>query len=335
MKEQVTITGFQETDLGGTVKLWNQCAGSEDMVYAPVTEEKFKKIFLESVHETEPYMITARDETGHVIGFAAGMTKRKYLQGENALNTPGYVTMVLVAPNRRREGIGTSLLKELERRFAASGKKKAAITYRNPMALTWQIPGSSNAQHNNAPGVKLDSPGFYMFQKNGYQTRAVEDGMYRPLYNFSVIERVVRKQEKLAEEGIRIQLYQPDVHYGFEALFDALHGEVWRETIRENNKKPKPLPVLIAEDGGRIVGFAGPIDKEENGRGWFNGIATHPEYERRGIATVLFYRLMEQFSQIGAEYSTLFTDEGNPALKLYESVGFVVSCRFAVMEKEI
>lgn len=335
MEERIAISKFQRSDAGQVVYLWNQCADQKDIIYAPISENQFFDIFLKTCHETEEYMLIARDVSGHIVGFAAGLTKCSYLQGENAFNTSGYITMVLVSPDSRRNGIGMRLLNELESRFAAGGKNRAAVTYRNPMALTWDIPDTPGVQHNNAPGVRMDSPAFQMFLKNGFRIAAVEHGMYLSLRNFTVGKRVKEKQDRLAKEGIRIQMYDPEAHYGFEALFDALHGEVWRETIRENNKREKPLPVLIAEYEGRIVGFAGPIDKERNGRGWFNGIGVHPEFEHRGIATVLFCRLMEQFAGIGAEYSSLFTDEENPARKLYESVGFVTGCRFAVMEKEI
>ncbi len=305
------------------------------MVYAPLTEAQFREIFFESVHYSEEYMLAAYDGQGGLAGFTAGLVKRKYLQGETFFNTPGYVTMVLVSPAWRRMGVGTKLLEELERRFHAIGKSRVMVTYRNPMALTWQILEGGGARHNNAPGVVLDSPAYRLFVKKGYETKAVEDGMYLPLHHFTVGEKALQKQKRLMKDGIVVELYDREKHEGFEELFDALHGEVWRETIRDNERRKKPLPVLIAAEGRKIIGFAGPVDKEKNGRGWFNGIATHPEYERRGIATVLFHRLMEQFSLIGAEYSTLFTDEGNPALTLYESVGFKVAGRFAVMEKEL
>jgi ribosomal protein S18 acetylase RimI-like enzyme len=335
MKDRIEITVFSRQDISAAVSMWNYWAETEQMIYASVTEEQFRDTFLESVHYSEEYMLAAHNEAGELVGFGAGLIKRKYLQGEDFFNTPGYITMIMVSPEWSKKGIGVKILKELEQRFYAAGKKKVRITYRNPMPLTWKIPNTSSAYHNNAPGVDMESIACHMFETQGYVLQSVEDGMYLPLANFAVTEKVQEKQSKLLDEGISIELYDSKQHIGFEELFDALHGEVWRETIRENNQKENPLPVLIAADGKNIVGFAGPIDKEANGRGWFNGIATHPDYERRGIATVLFWRLMEQFSQIGAEYSTLFTDEENPALKLYRSVGFSVAKRFAVMEKEL
>lgn len=329
----MTITTFVRQDLSAAAALWNACVQQGDMGYAPLEEQRFSQLFLENPHAHPDYLLAARED-GALIGFAAGLVKRQYLQGETFENTPAYLTMVLTAPGRRRQGVGKALLAELERRFAAAGKRRVAITYRNPVNLTWQVPGT-DAQHNNAPGVDRDSAAYAFFSAAGYRTLQVEDGMYLPLRDFSLGEKVRAKEARLAAEGIFIGHYDPARHHGFEELFDALHGEVWRQTMRDNAARPVPLPVLIAADGGAIVGFAGPIDREANGRGWFNGIATHPAYERRGIATVLFHRLMAEFKEIGAQYSTLFTDEGNPALHLYKSVGFTVARSFAVMEKEV
>lgn len=305
------------------------------MLYDTMTESKFIHTFWESPHNSKEYMVAAYDSQENLLGFAVGLTKKFYLQGENFENTPGYLSMVLVSPEHQRQGIGTELLKELERRFVLSGKTKIAVTYRNPMMLTWNIPGTSGPQHNNAPGVWTDSPAYSFFIKNGYQLLRTEHGMYLPLANYVIPDRIRSKETALLKSGIAVEHWDASFHTGFEELFDALHGEVWRQTIRENQLRSHPLPVLVAAEKNRIVGFAGPIDREPNGRGWFNGIGTHPDYEGRGIGSVLFYRLMEEFSQIGAEYSTLFTDEENSALHLYQAAGFRTAAKFAVMEKEV
>lgn len=328
------IKVFSKEDIPGAVKLWNSCARNGQTVYAPITEDRFQEIFFQSPHYRQEYVIAAFDEEGQMTGFGAGLLKRFYLQGENFDNTPAYVTMVLVDPQKQRRGVGTAILRDLEDRFRTAGKRKAAITYRNPAALTWDIPGHRGIQHNNAPGVLMDSPGFHFFKDQGYELMRVENGLYLPLAGYKIPRRILEKQEILREKGIETGMFDPEKHEGFEELFDALGGEVWRQTIRDNQKRDRPLPVLIASDRGKIVGFAGPIDREENGRGWFNGIGIHPDYEGQGIASVLFHRLMETFAAIGAEYSTLFTDEENPAMFLYRSAGFSTGAKFGVMEKE-
>lgn len=85
---------------------------------------------------------------------------------------------------------------------------------------------------------------------------------------------------------------------------------------------------------GRVVGFAGPVIREESGRGYFAGIGVHPEHEGHGLGSLLFYGLCEAFKEIGTDYMTLFTGSENPALRIYDKAGFRTVKRFAVMRKE-
>ena len=326
---------FLDSDIPAAVKLWTDCYTSGDFCYKPLAEDEFKTVFMKNPHYSEEYMLAAVDEQNKMAGFISGVIKREYLREENFYNTPGYITMVVTRPEYRRQGVGTLLVRELEARFAAIGKQDIRITYRNPVMLTWIVPGFPKHDHNNAPGVDMDGNAYQMFQKIGYQTQTVEFGMYRNLKKFSYSDKYYEKIKDLSAAGIHVELYHPDKHHGFEELFDNLNGEVWRKSIADNLALTTPLPIIVASDQGRIVGFAGPITKQPSGRGWFNGIAVHSEYGRRGIAFVMFCRLMKEFQNIGAEFSTLFTDEGNPACALYKSIGFEIVKKWAVMNKEL
>ncbi len=330
------IRVMEKRDITDCVMIWNRCIDLGEFVYERMDEDRFTRIFMENPHYTEEYCLVDAGENGKVNGFICGLVKREYLRKEDFYNTPGYITMLIVRNEARRCGVGAGLLAELENRFGVIGKKSCMMTYRNPVNLTWIIPGTDGHDHNNAPGVDMDTGGFSFFEKHGYQVNSVELGLYRDLSTFAYSNSYYEKIKRQSQEGIVVELYDEKRHYGFEELFDNLHGEVWRKTIQENMEKEHPLPVIVAAcKDGRIVGFAGPIDRQESGRGWFNGIATHSEFERKGIAYVMFYRLLGEFKKIGAEYSSIFTDSGNPAYSLYQKAGFETARRWAVMEKPL
>ncbi len=329
------VSVFSPADIPEAVRLWNRCCEQGEIPYKPMTEAEFNRTFLQNQHYAEEYMLAAKDIDGKLLGFVSGIVKRQYLRGEHFDNTPGYLTMLMTLPEVRNKGIGSELLRNLENRFRTAGKRRIAITYRNPVNLTWLIPGTDGHDHNNAPGVDMDSAAFRLFTGRGYIVSSVEYGMYLPLRDFALGDDYRAKEAKLQGFGITVEFYDADKHHGFDEMFDKLGGEVWRATIAQNQAKTRPLPVLVALDHGKIVGFAGPIDRQESGRGWFNGIATHPDYGRKGIAFVLFHRLMSEFKNIGAQFSTLFTDDQNPAARLYESVGFRTVKKWAVMTKEL
>lgn len=330
------IRVMEKTDMVEVVRLWNQCVDEKDFVYKKINMDVFYEMFLKNPNYSEEYCLVSEDDGGRIEGFICGLIKRDYLNQENFNNTPGYITMVIVDSSKRDQGVGTSLITELEQRFIAIGKNEVMITYRNPINLPWIIPGTEGFDHNNAPGIDIETQAYALFQKLGYETSSIELGMYMDLKSFSYPQKYYDKiKEQNEQNKIEVELYDKEKHWGFDELFDNLHGEVWRRTIADNQKREEPLPVIVASHNNKIVGFAGPIAKQESGRGWFNGIATHSEYGRKGIAYVMFLRLMGEFQTIGAKFSTLFTDDQNPAYILYCDTGFQIGKKWAVMRKPL
>lgn len=326
------IKEFDTANLKEAWKLWNKEA--EENIYSPLSLIDFEHKFFLSRSDVDIFVYQAVFEC-EFAGFIIGDIKKEYLNGEDYFNTPGYIVFVLVKKEFRKQGIGSKLLETLIEQFKNLKKTNIVISYRNPLTLEWHVPKKKNIVHNNAPGVPCRSDGYDFFLKNGFISQRIEDGLFLSLNDFILPDSFFEKKDKLSILDIDITMYDAALHYGFDELFDALGGEVWRKTINDNAKRNAPLPVLVASKCGKIVGFAGPIDKEENGRGWFNGIATHPDFERNGIAFVLFCSLMMEFKKIGASFSTIFTDEDNPALILYKRVCFEVGCKFSLMNKEI
>jgi Acetyltransferase (GNAT) family. len=91
--------------------------------------------------------------------------------------------------------------------------------------------------------------------------------------------------------------------------------------------------VLVAAREGRVVGFAGPMIRQKNGRGYFTGIGVVKEHEGHGLGTILFYKLCKEEKAVGAGYMSLYTGADNPAGKIYRQAGFVTVQEFAVMRK--
>ena len=79
---------------------------------------------------------------------------------------------------------------------------------------------------------------------------------------------------------------------------------------------------LVAEENGRIVGFAGAwmiLDESH-----MTNIAVLPEYRGRGIGRRLMEALMQYASNLGVSYMTLEVRAGNEkARALYASLGFI------------
>lgn len=64
---------------------------------------------------------------------------------------------------------------------------------------------------------------------------------------------------------------------------------------------------------------------KEPGHVYVSGVIVKPEYQGRGIATYALQQMLDAYAD--ADRIDLVTHPENPALKLYESLGFTVECR--------
>lgn len=324
----------QIRDLPAVVSLWNSCVKAGEVVYVPLSEDYFKVKFLDNPNYTPELSLVAIVE-GRLVGFINGVYKKEFLPKETAANTPGYITCFFVDPFFRRHGVGGRLVEALCEELKKAGKKQAACSGNNPINLDWTIPGTPGHDHNNAPGMDLESQGYSFLLKHGFIATYREVAMYLNLLDYRELGDLAQRQQKLLDEGIYTGRYNTSLNYEFDGMCDRVGSEYWRKILKDEVKKATPRPILVATHDRSIVGFTGPVDMQPSGRGWFSGICTDPLFEKRGIATVLFNLLMKEFIKVGAKFSTLFTGDSNHAQRIYAQTGFRIARRFVVMQRDL
>ncbi len=307
--------------------LWNTSAGVETP-YKPLNEQDFENKFLTPLEGVTKIALAAL-EGDRLVGLGFG-TRR-------AGATIGYVTFVLVAADCRRRGVGAALLRAVENAVAAVEPNLAQLEARffNPVTLEWVVPGTDGHDHPNSPGVDVAGPGYLFLKNNGYRDVDYENSYYRPLAGYEYLPAIAQRMADLAAEGIEITLYDPKKHHGLEELMDDLGSDDWRDRVLGNAAQANPLPLPIVADGDRVCGFAGPIDVQPSGRGYFAGIGVHSAYRQRGCGKALFSGLCMGLKDIGASFMTLFTGESNPARNIYESAGFRIVRSWVGMRKTL
>jgi len=321
-------------DLQEVVALWNDCVRAGEVLYTPMSESSFQRKFYDNPNYSARYSLVAKED-GRVVGFINGVVKKEFLQNETHENTPGYITCFFVDQAHRRKGFGGALLGALIATFQSDGKSKASCSGTNPINLDWIIPGTPGHDHNNAPGMDEACMGHAFLKKRGFSDIYREVAMYLDLAAYKAAPDFLLKRQKLLEEGVFTGRYDCSLGYDFNRMCDRVGSEYWRKVLREETAKQNPRPILAATHEKHIVGFTGPVDKQASGRGWFSGICTDPQYEKRGIATVLFNLLMREFITAGAVFSTLFTGDSHHAQRIYANVGFKVARRFVVMSRDL
>ncbi|BAD39279.1 GNAT family N-acetyltransferase [Symbiobacterium thermophilum] len=319
------IRTMEAADLPAVHTLWNRTTLSREVLYKPLACERFQALFVSAGdHEVKCNVVAEQD--GQILGFGSAY--------HNTGTDRGYITFILVDPAHRRRGVGTALLRALEHRLRAFPTiVRIDLNFFNPINLEWFIPGTPGHDHPNAPGVDVSSPAFPFFTARGYAETSRQYSYYRLLADFQFQPKIAERAAALAAQGISITYYDPARHYGLSELFDDLGNEDWRDKVMTNVNGPRPYPLLIVEQGGRVGGFAGPLYVQESGRGYFAGIGVHSELRGVGAGSVLFSALCQGLRDIGATFMSLFTGRENVARKIYESAGFQVVHEWACMRK--
>lgn len=320
------IAPFEARYIDGIIKLWNGSLVKEG--YKELTSQSFEDIFEKNKYfKSETTFI--RMDNGEVTGFACGCTGDDLPRGD----VSGYITCIVLAPEYQTIENFTELLCLLERAFIARGRQTAEVLFFNPMMLPWYIPGTAGHEHNNAPGAPVGSFFHTGLLENGYRERTREAAMYLSLDSFSMPEDIIAKEQAAAAMGYEVGLFDKTRHFGIDEMLDELGNPLWRREISDCTGQG--IPVVIAAKNGRAAGFAGPVICQPSGRGYFTGIGVHPKHEGKGLGSILFFKLCQEFKNIATPYMSLYTGAENPAIKIYKKAGFTIVREFAVMRKEL
>jgi ribosomal protein S18 acetylase RimI-like enzyme len=143
-------------------------------------------------------------------------------------------------------------------------------------------------------------------------------------YNSEYMERFERKEasalltlQSASEKDIDTLLELERSVSGPNTYSPTLEKEEWEEELKSGS-------VFLIKNGDEIVGN---ISYENKGPDhlYISGIAVRPEFQGRGLGTQALKQILDQHSEVSR--IDLVTHPDNPALKLYESLGFTVESR--------
>ena len=344
--DAMQIRKMTPADLPEVLQLWNGCVEAGEVLYLPLTQESFRRKFAAGPSR-EPENLLVAEAENRVVGFLHGVAPGA---APPARPDAAYLTVILVSPACRGKGVGRALLHAFLESMARRGANTLMISGANPVSLEWRIPGTPGHDHNNMPGADVSCAGYPFLLRCGFSVRAREVALYGDLSAWSPSPEAAAAREHLRGEGIETGPYDPSGNCDFDQMCTNVGSEYWRDVLRteiaawkagQPNADPRfwadgtpprgPRTLLTAVHEHRIVGFTGPVDLQQSGRGWFTGICTDPAYERRSIATVLFDLLLQAFVREGASFCSLFTGWESHARKIYEKAGLRPVRRFDLM----
>ena len=223
-----------------------------------------------------------------------------------------FLSVLMVHPECRRKGIGVSLLNRSETFVRDQGKQEIWVSYKgNPTSFT--------------TGADVSTPGYYYLLNNGFRN----DGSLSLFMDLDFDHYEWRKEidryiSRNKSNGVQFSLCSADHRDSLIEFMSEVFPGGWESSVRGQLEGESPYPVMVATEGKRVVGFAGPIRVSDNGLGAFTGIGTHPDYRRRKIGMVLFNLMCAEFKRRGATRNTLHTGFHNPAQEIYLGSGYRV-----------
>jgi mycothiol synthase len=139
-------------------------------------------------------------------------------------------------------------------------------------------------------------------------------------------------------DGYVLRAPEPDELEAVHAMLVAGFADHWgayeaeEHLIEEWVEDPRfrrDLVVVAWAGGAPAAGISSVLERMPDGavRAVFEGLSTHPDHRRRGLATACMARLLELVRAAGASSAQLGVDTDNPnrALPLYEACGFRVA----------
>ncbi len=310
--------------------LWNEVM-NEEKVFKSFTYEEYKEKLLTNPDFSFDLVFGVFDKK-NLIAFCIGILRKQY---EDNYKSGAYINTIVVKKEYRNQGIGSTLLYKLEDKFKEKEKVVINANFFLPSCYEWYIPNTDKHNHPCAPGIRVNSNEYFFFLHRGYEALAFEDAFHLDLCDYEISKDIQAVLDKNASDGITIELYDKEKHFGLEEFYKELNIYDFEKVIRANLALENPHPFLVVSNRGKVVGWTGAMWNEESGREHFDGIAILDSVRGRGLGKALFSLLAYYSKNNGAKFMTFYTGLTNHARYIYMKAGFKITQTFAIMKKKI
>ncbi len=314
LKDQVmkyqyrNYTGSDEKQI---IPLWNRC-----LVRDGITTERFhQKVLLDENFDPAGCFVATLDDD--VVGFILSIRRRYPYYDLGYEAERGWITVLFVHPDHRRQGVGGTLVGMCESFLTSNGVSKVLVSPYTP--------------HYFFPGVDIDAypGGFALFQKLGYTSVEKIYGMERSLLDLSPTEDMEKRCGRLESQDVVIKKFEPQYITGLlEFLRKDYPGDLYRVALEKLRRTSESNEIFIAVKGGEIVGFS-HFEGEH-----FGPFAIAQSFMGRGIGPCLYYKTALYMKENGQRHLWLAWTTGH-AKDFYFKLGLKTIRRHEIMEKSL
>ncbi|NUP98283.1 MAG: GNAT family N-acetyltransferase [Armatimonadetes bacterium] len=311
----VVVRAYRGDDESALLALW-----AAALPYDAVDADTFRrKVLLDPNFRAEGLAVA--EEDGRLLGFCLGLVRHLPFEGVGLDPDRGWITAMGVQPARRREGIGTALLAQVNSYLLANGRATLVVAGYLPNYFV--------------PGVDIEryADGVAFLQHRGFETVSEALSMDANLVRFDFAPYQARAAA-LAERGVTIRALAPaDIPPFLDFLRDQMPAD-WvrhaREQLTEATRgRGRYEQFSLALRGPEIVGYCQFEDEH------FGPFGVRDDHQGQGIGTVLLAHSLETMRRHGHHNAWVLWTSQHTADHVYGRFGFALSRRFAILRRTV
>jgi predicted N-acetyltransferase YhbS len=257
---------LHRADRDRLLQIWNAAAPYDRMTDALLEEKIWRD------DDADPELALVAASAGAVLGFGVGVVRDV---------SRGYLKLLAVAEDQRRQGVGTALLEAIEAGLAARGATSVRIFESAPNYL---VPGV-DARYREARAFA---------GARGY--RVVGEA-----YNLEV-DLAAPVAAGAAPGALDIRRAARDDETGLHELLDA-EWPAWAAEAGAALANSPPT-LFIARREARVVGFAA-WDANNRGTGWFGPMGVAPDERHKGVGRALLQSCLDDMRRQGHDAAVI------------------------------
>jgi len=307
---------YESGDEAAIVKLWNEC-----LRHDPVTPLRFRNMVLLDGN-FDPEGLRLAFEGKQLVGAVYSLRRLLPMIGTELEPDNGWITFFFVAPEMRRQGVGTRLMQDAFEFLAARGCK--------------QVFFSSYAPNYFVPGVDEESypEGYAFLTAQGFARLYSPVAMDYSLVRYAYPQEVKALKREREREGYEFGLAQDrDLIEVIKLAADVFNPD-WGRAIREGLLRGLPMTAIhVVRHEGKLVGFC-MHGGYEGVRERFGPFGVDPSQQGKGLGKILLHDCLANMRGQGLHGAWfLWTGEATAAGQLYMKLGFEITRRFHVCKK--
>lgn len=309
------IVCFEQKYEEELIELWNQT-----MIFDPVSSDKFRTQVLLDENFDRELCLLARTKD-RVVGFILGI-KRRFPYLERGLEPDrGWISLMFVAKEFRRRGIGTSLVCEIEKRLLYLGTETITLAAYSP---NYFFPGIDIQGYPEAAAF---------FEARGYKGTEESYSMCKDLHGFIITPEWMEKKKAAERKGFVFRNFQWMDTLKLLDFAKTNFGGGWKRNLllaMRAGEAEDVITVVLLQD--EIVGFA--MRKIDGNPMRFGPIGVCEKVRNAGIGGILFQVKQQEMCSKGI-YHLYFLSTDAPGRRFYERHGVHVFRTYRKYQKSL